>query len=234
MKELIKLQKQRKIVIKRCDKGAGIIILNFHEYSQACLKHLDKKQGHKNHYRKVTEHDLEVAKAKLTQILDEGIDNDILTKAEYHAMCPDGKGPGRFYSNLKVHKEHVHGEVPPVRPIISGNNSILENPRAYVEHHIAELATKHESYIKDTPDFLRKVEEEIIKEELPDNSILVTVDVKALFTNIKHKEGAKATKEALNLRHNKTVPTGFIMRILEFVLNNNIFEFDGQLYSQDI
>ena len=62
----------------------------------------------------------------------------------------------------------------------------------------------------------------------------MTVDVKALFTNIKHKEGAKATKEALNLRHDKTVPTGFIMRILEFVLNNNIFEFDGQLYSQDI
>ena len=64
------------------------------------------------HYREVTEDDLEVAKAKLNIILDEGIDNDILTKAEYHAMCPDGKGPGRLYSNLNVHKEHVHGGNP--------------------------------------------------------------------------------------------------------------------------
>ena len=171
----------------------------------------------------MTEHDLEAAKAKITIILDEGINNDILTKAEYHAMCPDGKGPRRFYSNLKVHKEHVHGEVPSVRPIISGNNSILENPGAYVEYHISELVTKHKSYIKDTPDFLRKVEEELNIEELPDNAILVTVDVKALFTNIKHKEGDKETKEALNLRQDKTVPTGSIKRILEFVLNNKIF-----------
>ena len=29
LKELIKLQKERQIVIKPCDKGAGIIILDF-------------------------------------------------------------------------------------------------------------------------------------------------------------------------------------------------------------
>ena len=32
LKELIKLQKDRQIVIKPCDKGAGIIILDFKEY----------------------------------------------------------------------------------------------------------------------------------------------------------------------------------------------------------
>ena len=36
LKDLINLQKDRKIVIKACDKGAGIIILNFNEYVKAC------------------------------------------------------------------------------------------------------------------------------------------------------------------------------------------------------
>ena len=31
LKELIKLQKERKIVIKACDKGAEIIIIDFNE-----------------------------------------------------------------------------------------------------------------------------------------------------------------------------------------------------------
>ena len=40
LKELIKLQKEQKIIIKPCDKGVGIIILDFEEYMRACHKHL--------------------------------------------------------------------------------------------------------------------------------------------------------------------------------------------------
>ena len=49
LKELINLQKERQIVIKACDKGAGIIILNFNDYMQACYKHLLSKQLIINH-----------------------------------------------------------------------------------------------------------------------------------------------------------------------------------------
>ena len=31
LKELVKLQKERQIIIKRCDKGAGVILLNFED-----------------------------------------------------------------------------------------------------------------------------------------------------------------------------------------------------------
>ena len=43
LKQLIQLQKDRKIVIKACDKGAGIIILNFDTYMKACYDHLLSK-----------------------------------------------------------------------------------------------------------------------------------------------------------------------------------------------
>ena len=43
IKELIKLQKDRKIIIKQCDKGAGLIILDFEKYMKACHDHLESE-----------------------------------------------------------------------------------------------------------------------------------------------------------------------------------------------
>ena len=39
--ELSKLQKERQIVIKQCDKGAGIIVLNYDDYIKSCTEHLE-------------------------------------------------------------------------------------------------------------------------------------------------------------------------------------------------
>ena len=45
LKELIELLKEKQIIIKPCDKGAGIIILDFDKYMEACKKHLTSLQG---------------------------------------------------------------------------------------------------------------------------------------------------------------------------------------------
>ena len=48
LKELIQLQKAKQIIIKRCDKGAGIIILDYDDYISACNRHLSGKQTHED------------------------------------------------------------------------------------------------------------------------------------------------------------------------------------------
>ena len=40
LKQLIILQKERVIIIKAADKGAGIVILNFKDYMKTCYDHL--------------------------------------------------------------------------------------------------------------------------------------------------------------------------------------------------
>ena len=45
LKELIKLQRDRIITIKPCDKGAGILILNFKDYIKSCYEHLLSRQN---------------------------------------------------------------------------------------------------------------------------------------------------------------------------------------------
>ena len=118
-------------------------------------------------------------------------------------MCPDGKMASKFYCNFKIHKEHVH--IPPVRPIISGSGSIVENPSKFIDFHIKDLATSHKSYLQDTPYFIRKIEHINKNHKLPQNAMLVTLDVIALYTNIPQHEGTQATEQALNERENQSM-----------------------------
>ena len=87
-------------------------------------------------------------------------------------MNPSNCGPGRFYQIFKVHKDHPEGQLPPGRPIISGNGSINENISKFVDFHIQHLVPKFTTYIQDTPDFLRALE--VLKQDgqLPPNAIL--------------------------------------------------------------
>jgi len=233
LKELISLQRDRKITIKPCDKGAGIIVLNFEAYMEASNKHLNSKtdQG-EPFYTKIEPSEIVIAKQSISNLLQEIFDNGVLSKSDFEAMLPEEKHAGKFYCTFKVHKEHEHGTTPPPRPIISGKGSFTENIGKFVTHHLNEVATQHDTYIKDTPDFLRHVEALNQKHKLPKNAILVTNDVTGLFTNIPHQEGTQAAAEALSERQNPEVSTEVIIRLLELVLNNNLFEFSGETYKQ--
>ena len=64
---------------------------------------------------------------KLIHLIEEGFDNEIISKDEYSAMDPTNMGPAKFYELFKVHKSHTPGVAPPERPIISASGSITEN-----------------------------------------------------------------------------------------------------------
>ena len=232
IKELIRLQRERIITIKPCDKGAGIIILNFEDYLKSCTDHLNSKQDGKPYYQKVDQSKLEQTKKEIKVVLNQALENQIITQSEYNAMNPDDKTAGKFYCNSKVHKDHNPGSVPPPRPIVSCCGSVTESIGLFVEHYLKPLATTHKSYIQDTPDFLRQILDYNQKVKLPLNAILVVQDVSALFTNITHEDAQNTSREALNERENQEVPTEFIICLLKLVLENNLFDFNGDLYQQ--
>ena len=93
-------------MINPCDKGGGIILLDFEEYMRACNAHLNSKQLNGNgeskpFYTKVDESKQDDAKIKLTNLIQEAIDNKIIDENEFLVMKPQDKGPGRFYYTFK-------------------------------------------------------------------------------------------------------------------------------------
>ena len=120
------------------------------------------------------------------------VEDKIITAEEFKGMDPSDKGAATFYQLFKVHKYHVPGRAPLERPIISGSGSITEGISKYIKHHITDLSIQHPSYIQDTPDLLRCLSG---LANIPDNVILVTCDVSALYTNIKREDGVEAVKK---------------------------------------
>ena len=64
------------------------------------------------------------------------------------------------------------------------------------------------------------------------SALLVTADVVGLYPNIPHEAGLKALKEALDKRKNRNIPTNDFIRMTEFVLKHNYFEFTDQVKQQ--
>ena len=215
LKELINLQKKRILTIQKVDKGGGIILLDTPEYIRSCYEHLNKKytnpDGSESHYyEQVDETLLETAKSEIKSVLKEAFDNDIITKQDFEAMDPSDKTPARYYQLFKMHKPHTPGSAPPERPVISGSGSITEKISHFVQHYIKDISMGHPSYIQDTPDFLRAIDS---LEDVPDDAILVSIDVGALYTNLQREDAVAAVKDALEKREDKSMPTDFLVQI---------------------
>ena len=53
-----------------------------------------------------------------------------------------------------------------------------------------------------------------------------------LYPNIPHQPALKALKEALEKRDIKKIPAEYLVKMAEFVLNNNIIEFNSKVHQQ--
>ena len=195
------------------------MILDFPEYMRACYEHLMSEKvmedgASKNYYSLVEEIELERTKFKNRNLIEEGLENDILTEEEYSAMKPDDKDAARFYCTFKVHKDHAPMTAPPLRPIVSSSGSVTENTAAYVEYHIKDVAKIHHSYLQDTPDFLRYIQTVNDGPALEDDHILVTWDVTGLYNNILHEEGLESMEQALISRTNPEIPTNYLVKLM--------------------
>jgi hypothetical protein len=69
----------------------------------------------------------------------------------------------------------------------------LENISSFVDGWLNPLVQKLPSYIKDSMEFIKLV----TSTRIPTDSILVSIDVSSLYTNIPHRDGIAACTQAL-------------------------------------
>ena len=82
-----------------------------------------------------------------------------------------------FYILPKIHKKGVPG-----RPILSANGCPTEKISGFIDTHLIKYVENISYYIKDTTHFLQILDQH--SATLPKESILVTLDVSSLYTNI--------------------------------------------------
>ena len=107
----------------------------------------------------------------------------------------------------------------------------MENISQFMDYWLQPSLKTLLSYIQDTTQLLR----DLNMVEVPQDAWLVTMDIKSLYTCIPHLDGIASCKEALSITENtnpEQPSVEILMQLLEIVLKNNTFEFNGRVYKQ--
>ena len=90
------------------------------------------------------------------------------------------------------------------------------------------MVKKLKSYVKGTADLIKKIE---ATHRVSDDSYLVSLDVRSLYTNIPHKEGIEAVKQKLK-KSKPSINIKVILTFLKLILTLNNFVFNDINYPQ--
>ena len=206
------LKSNQKIVIKPADKGSAIVILNRTDYIAEGERQLtdDKYYQPLEHCPSETNHQ-KICKTLDTMVLKKELSNECLEfLLDFKPRTPE------FYMLPKIHKNQTP---PPGRPIISGNDSPTERISQLVDHFLQPCVPKLTSYVKDSTHFLQIIEPYTIL--LPTNTLLCTLDVSSLYTNIPHEEGIRACAEALRNEPTRDISVQSILTLIRLILTTS-------------
>ena len=81
------------------------------------------------------------------------------------------------------------------RPVISSINCCTSKISRYFDYHLRLVVKEIPSYVQDTTEFRRKINQ---TDFVPDNPYIVSLDVRSLYTNIPNAEGIKSVKASLD------------------------------------
>ncbi|CAJ0944105.1 unnamed protein product [Ranitomeya imitator] len=118
---------------------------------------------------------------------------------------------------------------PPGRPIVASTESILSPLSIFLEKVLTPLIQNTPSFLLDTGAFLNKIH---TIGTVPSQMILVTMDVKDLYTSIPHVEGIDSVHHLLISAGLDSEQINLCVDLLTLILFNNHFLFQDQFFLQ--
>ena len=209
--------------------GSSTVVLNKSDYISEAMRQLSDS----SYYKKLTKPVYPKISTTINQILDELVQENLIDQKQCDYLSVQENPRNRlFYLLPKIHKDRDlwknNLKVPPGRPIVSDCGSDTYRLSEYIDDFLKPLAVTHPSYIKDTYHFLERLKEI----QVPQNALLVTIDVESLYTNINNTEGLIAVEEAFRNNPNSNRSDEHILELLRLCLENNDFEFNEQWFLQ--
>ena len=235
------LRTNEKIIIKKADKTNIMVIMNKEYYRKKLVL-----QDHllTDMYETVkTNADKKLMKKQISIV--EKYEN-CLTRHEADCIKNHQWKSSNFYINPKISKcKEISTKInscngvylkmqPPQslkgRPIIAGPASPIKPLSKLLDKILSPLVPLQGSYIKDDWDFIRS-----LPGKIDYGCELITCDIVSLYTSIPHDLGITAISFWYDFQTNiiaTRFTKEFIIEAITFVLNNNNFQFDSQMWHQ--
>ena len=226
---LEQLSNNRGVVLKPADKGSAVVIMDRTDYLFEGLRQLNDPHYYKKLDRPIYQDTIPLVNKIVNSLYEKKFINH---KQKTFLLGDAQPRPRRFYLLPKIHKAGdkwtVPHKIPPGRPIVSDCNSETYLTAKFIDHYLNPLSVLHDSYIKDTFDFVTKIK----ALKIPPSAFLFSLDVSSLYTNISTPEGLAAVRETFLKYPDLKRPDKELLQLLELNLTKNDFEFNGQFFLQ--
>ena len=233
VRSINQLKKRDDIVIRKPDKGSGIVIMNKSDYvrllSEASINDETKfksvslerprtKGRPPKYYHPLLEREKHL----------DSVVRRILPKHIADTVCQKGSRLAHLYGLPKTHKERLS-----MRPILSATGTYNYALAKWLDEKLKPLSINDHT-ISDVFQFA----EEIHGLDLNEGDILVSYDVSALFTNVPLEETIQIlankafTRNWFNETHNLNITQDDLVELLRVATKHQLFQFNGSLYEQ--
>lgn len=237
---LISISQRNDIIIKPADKGGAMVIMESDIYKEQIYEILNDTETYQ---RCSAMREKEISK-RLIFFVDKF--KTTLTNNEIEYISNINAKQSFFYGLPKVHKSdilkrtlsnenQVITHLPglrdfPLRPIVAGPASATQHLSKLMDILLKPYMEKIKSFIQDDFHFLKR-----LNRHTTENAILVTFDIRNLYSEIPHDLGLMALRFWLEkypelLDHRFTA--NFILEGVSLILHNNVFWFNNEAFLQ--
>ena len=223
IQSLHQLKTDNDLIVKPADKGGAIVSWPKDSY----LKEAYRQLNDSNHYRKIPHDPTPEILTETKKLAYNLYKSKIIDNTTYKFLTTDTRArTPHLYLLPKIHKQDIPG-----RPIISGCGGPTARLSQFADHLLKPLLNHIPAYIQDTTHFLRRIF--TLNHDLPENIILITIDVKSLYTSIPNDQGIQACLDMLKDHNTLTSELEqYITNILTHILTKNAFTFNDEHFLQ--
>jgi hypothetical protein len=225
-------------IIKPADKNLGTCIMSKADYITMCMLHLSDITSYLPYLGDAVSSKNEFIKLK--QLFERH--SSFMYKKDSIGMSPlylslmqlhgskDLK-VSKFYCLPKMHKLIPANTPTPGRPIVSSIKAATYMTSKYLHNYFYPIVMVLIGICLSAIDVLHAIEKLAV---LPPDCVILCADVKSLYPSIPITYGLAAVRAQLLDRNHCSTPSelDFHLDLLAWVLENNIFEFNGQFYKQ--
>ena len=169
-KALAELRKDTNRTILTVDKGVSLVVMNKEDYKEKALELLDQLT-----YKTISTDPTTSYKNKLISLLKTIKSEGSIDKVTYKKLYTSGAGTPKFYGLPKVHKAGM-----PLRPIVSRIGAATYDTSKELSKILKPLVGQSLYQVQNNQEFLHELKDQ----SLGPDDIIMSYDVKALFTSV--------------------------------------------------
>jgi hypothetical protein len=229
-KILNNLKNNPNIVITKADKGDSWVVLNKEDYIWECERQLNDASVYKP---------LAVSQMKVNIKLFRNVLNNMLRKKDISkalfsklSVKEDELKNRIFYTLPKIHKAPsswpLKFVIPPGRPIIGNSYSEDTEICRYIDSFLRPIVETQPFILSNSDQLLNTLKDV----SLSPNSILFSLDVASLYTNIPIVKGIETVRYFFEKFPDNKRPNQRILTLLSISLFKNDFVFNGKFFRQ--